>query len=105
MKYAQFQKIIKPIFVLIIIFAFVGAVLIIFTMLSDIYKDTSTYGVIQSVNGSSITLTDGQTFYSSVQDLSKYCQPGEDVRIKIEQYTSIWCNNSQFNVSTLEDFL
>ena len=104
MKFKQFDKIIKPVLMLVALLAVVGAASIMLNMLTAVYQDTAVYGTVQSVNGSSITLTDGRMFNSAVQDINRYCEPGQDIRIEIEYDTAIWCNNNKFSVNVLEDF-
>ena len=102
-KYQQFQKMVKPIMILTTILVFAGAAIIIFSMLTEVYKDTAIYGTIKTVNGSSVTLTDGRMFNAPTVEIERYCLPGNEIRLETGNRQTVWCNSNPISVNALQD--
>ena len=94
---------IRPLLILMGLLVFVGAGIIVFDMLTTIHRDTSIHGTVQSVNGSHVTLTDGQIFKSPVSDIEIYCQKNQRIQIETGNPNIIWCDGNPLNVSILDN--
>ena len=93
MKKKQFDLLIKPVLVLVAALAIIGGALITVSMLTEVYRDDSHTGTVQSTNGSLVAFSDGTVYRTPFDDIGKYCQPGDHVRVHVEYGSmSVRCN-------------
>ena len=104
MKFKNFQRIEKPVYVLVFFVALASAGIVAVDMWSNVYRDRSVHGTVGSIDGSVVTFTDGRVFDTPIDDIGTYCQPGTDIRVDTRGPTTVWCNQIPLSVNTIDEF-
>ena len=102
MKAAQFDRIVKPVMVLVFVLAIFSAAVVAVGMWTNVYEDKAVYGTVASVDGGTVTLTDGKVYATPVDNLSAYCPPGSSIRVESGEPVVVWCNGNFLNANMID---